>query len=245
MIVPIVLHRVVKSNCIDFEDITITSFKRIVSQDSNKYISVEDVSEEAIKSKEKYYLITFDDGYLSDYYLVYPILKQKNIRATFFINPSTVGSDGHVSWDMVREMKEHGMCIESHSYSHPDMTKITLDNAKQELINSKKAIAKEIKVDVFYFSFPFGFYSKKLVDLAIDCGYQKCFVSSHGVYDSGSLTIHRNSINKTMGLCDIDAILNCSIGIRLKWKFEDIIKHFLKNFFGVKFYTYLRKAVLE
>ena len=91
---------------------------------------------------------------------------------------------------MVREMSEDGMCIGSHSNSHPNMTKISFEEAKQELINSKKIITSKIEKNVLFFSFPYGSHNNKLVKLAIKCGYQKCFVSSHGVYVSASPKIH-------------------------------------------------------
>ena len=189
-------------------------------------------------------LLTFDDGYASDYNVVFPRLKERNIQATFFINPQTVGKEGYVNWDMTQEMSKHGMCIGSHSDSHPNMTKISSDEAKQEFINSKKIITNKINKNVIFFAFPFGFYNIKLVKLAIKCGYQKCFVSNHGVVALDTLIMPRNSINKTMNFYDIDKILKCSIGTRVKWKCEDFIKSSLKKIFGVRIYNFLRKIVL-
>jgi peptidoglycan/xylan/chitin deacetylase (PgdA/CDA1 family) len=245
MIIPIVLHRVVESNCIDFEDITIASFDKILSKDSSKYITAEDVDKVKIKSDRVYYLITFDDGYVSDYNIVFPRLKERNIQATFFINPKTVGKKGYVNWDMTQEMSRHGMCIGSHSDSHPNMTKISIDKAKQEFIDSKKSINSKINKNVNFFAFPFGFYNVNLVKLAIKCGYQKCFVSDHGVVAPDRLIIPRNSINKTMSFDDIDEILKCSMSTRMKWKCEDIIKSSLKKIFGVRIYNFIRKAALQ
>ena len=245
MIIPIVLHRVVKFNCIDFEDITIASLDKILSKDSSKYITAKDVDKVKVKSDKVYYLITFDDGYLSDYDLVFPKLKERNIKATFFISPQTIGKEGYIDWSMVREMSRHGMCIGSHSYSHPNMTKVSIDKAKQEFIDSKKSITCEINKNVNFFAFPFGFYNVNLVELAIKCGYQKCFVSNHGVVALDALIVPRNSINKTMNFYDIDKILKCSISTRVKWKCEDIIKSSLKRIFGIRLYNLLRKIALQ
>jgi hypothetical protein len=97
---------------------------------------------------------------------------------------------------------------------------------------------------VSFFAFPFGFYNVKLVNLANKCSYQKCFVSNQGIITLISLTIPRNSINKIMTFEDIDEILKCSVGTRVKWKFEDIIKYFLKRVLSARFYNFLRKVTL-
>jgi peptidoglycan/xylan/chitin deacetylase (PgdA/CDA1 family) len=245
MIIPIVLHRVVKFNCIDFEDITIASLDKILSKDSSKYITAKDVDKAKVKSDRVYYLITFDDGYASDYNVVFPRLKERGVKATFFINPQIVGKEGYINWTMVQEMSENGMCIGSHSDSHPNMTKIGTDKAKQEFIDSKKIITSKINKNVNFFAFPFGFYNIKLVKLAIKCGYQECFSSNHGAVSPDRLIIPRNSINKTMSFDDIDKILKCSISTRVKWKCEDIIKSSLKRIFGVRIYNFIRKAALQ
>jgi len=245
MIIPIVLHRVVEFNCIDFEDITLASLDKILSEESSKYITSEEIDKVKVNSNKVYYLITFDDGHISDYKVVFPRLKERGIKATFFINPQTVGAKEYVNWAMVQEMSEYGMCIGSHSDSHPNMTKIGTDKAKQEFIDSKKNITSKINKNVNFFAFPFGFYNIELAKLAIKCGYQRCFVSDHGIVALDTITIPRNSVNKTMDFDSIDKILKCSISIRVKWKCEDVIKYSLKKIFSARVYDFLRKVVLQ
>lgn len=71
---------------------------------------------------EKPVLITFDDGYLSNYTEAWPLLKQYGMKATFFVIGSTVGHTEnptlpHFSWAQAREMVDSGVVsIQSHTY---------------------------------------------------------------------------------------------------------------------------------
>lgn len=69
-------------------------------------------------------LITFDDGYLSNYEEAYPILKKYNMNAEFFIITSRIlekdeknlysNEIAKMNWDQLREMKDY-ISIQSHT----------------------------------------------------------------------------------------------------------------------------------
>ena len=70
---------------------------------------------------EKPIIITFDDGYLSNYELAYPILKEFNFKAAIFVIGVSFGNKDlaypHFGWAEAREMKASGLVsIESHTY---------------------------------------------------------------------------------------------------------------------------------
>ena len=73
-IVPIVIHRVVDTICVDFEDITVSTLEKVFSKDPNSYITLQDLSDKLSDPNEFLYMVTFDDGYLSDYTIVFPLL---------------------------------------------------------------------------------------------------------------------------------------------------------------------------
>lgn len=72
--------------------------------------------------------ITFDDGYLSNYTLAYPLLQELNLKATFFVIGTTMGSKEHYKdtdypitphfgEEEMGEMLESGLiCFQSHTY---------------------------------------------------------------------------------------------------------------------------------
>ena len=81
----------------------------------------------------KEFYITFDDGYLDNLLIAYPILKKHHLKATIFINPEFVnpsngirtisdsegGTLGFLNWDEIRFLQQTGVFdIQSHSMSH-------------------------------------------------------------------------------------------------------------------------------
>ncbi len=76
---------------------------------------------------EKPLVITFDDGYASNYELAYPILKELDMKATIFAIGVSMGKDTykntdhamtpHFGWEETREMIESGLIsVYSHTY---------------------------------------------------------------------------------------------------------------------------------
>src|SRR6185436_13854750 len=69
-------------------------------------------------------VITIDDGWRSTYTEAYPELKKRAFPFTVFVYPQIIGKTATaLNWDQVREMSANGADIESHSYSHPFLTR--------------------------------------------------------------------------------------------------------------------------
>jgi peptidoglycan/xylan/chitin deacetylase (PgdA/CDA1 family) len=70
--------------------------------------------------------------------------------------PKNLGKDIIMSWDEIKQMSEGGINFGAHTVTHPILTKIPLNQAKNEIINSKKEIEKRLKKPVTTFSYPNG-----------------------------------------------------------------------------------------
>lgn len=72
---------------------------------------------------EKPIVITFDDGYMTNYTYVLPILQELNMKAEIsLIGGAMEYSDWGLKWDMVQEMQESGLVrFQAHTYNLHDV----------------------------------------------------------------------------------------------------------------------------
>lgn len=81
--------------------------------------------------------LTFDDGPDLKYTpRILDILKEKNVKATFFV----VGIQVNKYPEVVQRMEDEGHMIGNHSYSHPSFTKLTTEQLKQEIDETDEKI---------------------------------------------------------------------------------------------------------
>lgn len=142
------------------------------------YVMCDDGS---IDIPEKPIVVTFDDGYLSNYEIAFPILKELNIPATIFIVTDTVGevagqgkvNNTHFTWEQAKEMEESGLVeIHSHTVSHPRMSEIPLGEMVRQLRKSKYDIEKNLGHECDMIAYPFGDYNDEIRIAAKNAGYK-------------------------------------------------------------------------
>jgi peptidoglycan/xylan/chitin deacetylase (PgdA/CDA1 family) len=159
----------------------------------------------------KQVLITFDDGYESFYSRALPILTEYGFKALIFVVTSYIGKksywdvnfgtrDKHLDLRELKELRDRGFMIGSHTRTHPDLTRISPDQTRDEILGSKSELEDALGSEVKYISFPFGRHTTRTVDLSLECGYELVFTSSPFVK-------HEQAVGRT-GLYIIDQMPN-------------------------------------
>ncbi len=118
--------------------------------------------------------ITFDDGCAETYDVVYPILQQYGIPATIYIpamyieeqRPLDFGAYRGVgpavrprplSWDQIMEMVHSNLVtIGAHTYSHADLSRTSVEEAKRELEDCDQLIESRLGFRPKHFAYPWG-----------------------------------------------------------------------------------------
>lgn len=121
-------------------------------------------------------LISFDDGYSSNYMYAYPILKMLSMKATIFIITDRRGmalsKNPHFSWNQAREMLDSGIIdIQSHTHSHQVATSLSDEELDYELKVSKRLIENKLGKKCSVIAFPFGAAEKREIEAAKKAGY--------------------------------------------------------------------------
>ena len=138
--------------------------------------------------------ITFDDGYQDNYDHAFTSLVDRGMPATFFLtvgllerDPAVLGrfrqlretSDDEIApleWGQVREMKAEGMTFGSHTWSHPNLAKVSDTIALEEFRSSKSLLEERLGEPVISLAYPFGKPRRQLngrtLELARDAGYR-------------------------------------------------------------------------
>ncbi len=126
-------------------------------------------------------LLTFDDGHLSHYEHVMPLLSELEMSAVFFIPVGLVGGTGYMDWRQIQELASNGFDIGSHSLNHIPLTQLDGARLRAELTDSKKALEDRLGKAVESFSVPRGFYNARVQGAAREAGYGYVFTSRFGL----------------------------------------------------------------
>lgn len=138
-------------------------------------------------------VITFDDGWKSQFEVGWPILKKYGYPLTLFIYTEGVkgqryGGGAAMSWEQLAEMRDAGVDIQAHSATHQDLRKaydkvqkkkLNPDEYQQwltsEIIGSKQMLEQKLGIRVNCFAVPFGYINDQVREFIKKAGYEAVF----------------------------------------------------------------------
>ena len=117
--------------------------------------------------------ITFDDGYKDNLTVALPLLEKYGLPATLFMVAGFIGKEGYLSADDLKEMADHPLIdIGSHTLSHPHLTSLSGEEARYELLESKKILEEVTKKKIDLLAYPYGDCDSNIERLSEQCGYR-------------------------------------------------------------------------
>lgn len=171
-------------------------------------------------------MVTFDDGFMSNYLYAFPVLKQYGMKATIFVTPDRESLnfkkyahiDAPLTSEQIQEMSEYGISIESHGMTHRYLTELSPDVTRWELEESKKTLERTTNKPVRFLAVPSGAYNRVVRRLAKECGYEAIFCMLKGTNNRGSdrFALRRLVVARDVTLDDFRRILSPATATRLR-----------------------------
>jgi peptidoglycan/xylan/chitin deacetylase (PgdA/CDA1 family) len=155
-------------------------------------------------------VLTFDDGYRDVYANVYRVLRRRHMTATFFICPGFLNSVRYLTWRQVEDMSRHGMDIEAHTMSHPDLRIVRAAQARGEILQSRQILQTRLHRSVRVFAYPYGAYNPAILSDVSRAGYLAAFTTHVGWVETSThmLTLPRVYANHNNIVPVIPALYN-------------------------------------
>ena len=107
--------------------------------------------------------MSYDDGSEHDRRLI-KLFNRYGIRGSFHLNSGRLGSECQVRPDEVSTLYE-GHEVACHTVSHPDLTQLSSDEIRHEILEDKKVLEALTGTPVRGLAYPFGNYDTRVTSL--------------------------------------------------------------------------------
>lgn len=147
------------------------------------------------KSDDKYIILTFDDGWDSQYN-AFNMLKP--FRGTLYICSSLINKENRLTLDNLDEMYNNGWDISNHTVHHNNLTNVSLDKAYDEIYGCSAWIyGHGFKRDMGYkhFAYPEGGYNDDIIEILKKQKYLTARTVNPGDDTSNLLELGRTSLH--------------------------------------------------
>ena len=129
--------------------------------------------------------INFDDGYESAYEIGLPIVQQAGFKTTQFIITRLVGTPGYVTTGQILAMQNSGHEIGDHTRTHPDLTKLTPAQQKDEIVGAQQDLIN-LGVTATSFAFPYGAHDDSTQSILAAAGFTAARSTNKAFNDQNS-----------------------------------------------------------
>ncbi len=143
-------------------------------------------------------VITFDDGFENILQYGLAPLAQNGFHAIQFLISDRLGAEN--DWEQqlaqeapvrlmdvsqIREWLAAGHDIGAHTRTHPQLTKIPISKAREEIQGSRRQLEDLFGRPIHHFCYPYGDWSPAVRDLVAEAGFQTACTVEPGVNTAG------------------------------------------------------------
>ncbi|MBA3679538.1 polysaccharide deacetylase family protein [Candidatus Saccharibacteria bacterium] len=145
-------------------------------------------------------IITFDDGF-SEQMQAFDMLKQRNMKATFYVITGGEKSnwcigisrhnlscgDDYLNWQQIHKLKDSGLIeIAAHTVNHPELSMLPEAEQIYEIQASKKILQDELHIPITSIAYPYGMFDGVTISEVQKAGFRTAVTTIGGVEQSSS-----------------------------------------------------------
>jgi peptidoglycan/xylan/chitin deacetylase (PgdA/CDA1 family) len=116
-------------------------------------------------------VVSFDDGYLSQYTHARPVLQRLGWPGVLDLEVRNIGPGG-LTKRQVKGLLAGGWELASHTITHPDLTTVSDARLRHELVDSRSELRARFQVPIDFFCYPSGRYDARVIAAVKAAGYE-------------------------------------------------------------------------
>ena len=189
-------------------------------------------------------VITFDDGFVTDHEVAYPLLEAHGFPATFFVCLLNIKSESR--WPELRQMLDSGHEVGSHTITHRYLSDLSAPELERELDASKRIIEDKTGRRVRYLAPPGGRYNAAVTRAARRLGYEALLTTRVGVNDhiADAMALSRWSVRYHTPLSEFESMILQQPSALRKKQLQSRALSLSKRLLGNRAFDQLRSVLL-
>ena len=142
----------------------------------------------SLLTTKKQVCLTFDDGYLDNLTLAYPILKKYQVPFCLYATRDFYRGTAHPHWNPEATMMTAGQLVElsryplctigCHTCSHPRLSTLSAEQQRRELADCKADLEQLLGTEIHHLAYPHGDYNADTLQIVAELGFHTAVTTS-------------------------------------------------------------------